>query len=354
MDIFLPEWLRALREERPDDHGWEKIFPWLLREAVVISEGTEGLAKLAKEEGDHHPEAYFDLVLALIKEGKEGEAIEAAKAGIGCIKDPVKRAMLADQLAALAIGQGDEELHLTARRQAWRADPTIKRLLLLCDTNDPDSDEICDRLKTEYKWHRESVAITDARLAAILQLLVGEYESPVTALTKAKVLGWSGHQHPGYVVFPFLLLSGGGIDKPKAGSVMADFFVELDFLQHGKLVLDLHGDVLQIPEGSRTLSDLLLLSLQQYPVTPEQRREFLKAAKSIALKRVRAIVSNKHRKAYERAARVLLGCVEALELAGRSKEGASLLEKVRNTFPRHSAFWGEVRALNRNGVALCD
>ncbi|MDP8213594.1 MAG: hypothetical protein RAO92_03195 [Candidatus Euphemobacter frigidus] len=346
LNAFLPEWLRALREESPEnDYGWDKLFPWLLREAVVLLEGTDGLARLAEEEGDRHPEAYFDLVLTLIKEEKPEEAIAAAGTGVNRIIDPVKRAMLADQLAELAIEAGDGELCITGRRRAWRSDPTIKRLMLLCGAGNPDNDEIDRRLHDEWKWYKESVARPNKRLTAILQLLAGEYETPVTTLSKTKPLGWSNPQHPGPVVYPFLLLAGSGGDKPEARSVMAGFFSGLDALERDELVLDLQGEIIKVPAGYKRLSDLLFISLQRYPVTPEQRREFLKAAKSIALKRVCAIVSKKHRNAYERAARVLIGCIEALESAGQKKEGEALLKKVKEEFPRHSAFWGEIRSL---------
>ena len=345
-DLFLPEWLRALKGGSPaNDYGWDKFFPWLLREAVVLSEGTGGLARLAEEEGDRHPEAYFDLVLALIKEEKPAEAIAAAGAGVKCIIDPVKRAMLADQLAELAIEAGDGELCIADRRQAWRADPTIKRLLLLCGAGNPDNDEMDRRLNDECKWYKENVARPDKRLTSILQLLVGEYETPVTTLSKTQPLGWSNHQYPGPIVYPFLLLAGSGGDKPEAGSVMAGFFSGLDALERDELALDLHGEILKVPAEFKRLSDLFFIAIQRYPVTPEQRREFLKAAKSIALKRVRAIVSKKHRNAYERAARVLIGCIEALESAGQKKEGEALLKKVKEEFPRHSAFWREIRSL---------
>lgn len=345
-DAFLTQWLQALKEEKPDqDHWRNKLFQWLLREAMVLSEGTKGLAELAEEQGDRHPEVYFDWVLALMKEKKLDKAIAAAKKGVDRILNPDKKARLADQLAAMAIGQGDEELCFTARRQAWRAAPTIKRLLLFCGANDPDNDEIDKRLKTEFTWCKKSANKPDKRLTAILQLLVGEYETPLAPLTKTKALGWSNHQHPGPVVFPFLLLAGSGVEKPKAGSVMADFFSDLDSLEHEELMPDLFGDDLRSPEEHIKLSHLFFLTLKRYPLKPGRRNEFLRIAKNIALKRICAIVSNKHRRAYERAARVLIGCVEALELAGKSKEGESLIQKVKEEFPRHSAFWRELRSL---------
>ncbi len=343
---FLLEWRQALKKKKPVDDYWrEDPFQWLLREAVVLSEGTKGLAALAEEEGDRQPEVYFDWVQALLKEGKPDEAVVAARKGAVRILNPDQRARMADQLAELAIERGDEGLHLAARRRAWRADPSIKRLLLLCGANDPDDDEIDKRLKAEFVSYRKGAFKPNRRLAAILELLVGEYSSPVVDLGKTKALGWSDPTHPGYVVFPFLLLAGSGVSEPEVGSVMADYLSELDSLGHYELALNLSGDILRVPENYKKISGLLSIALRRYPVTPEQRQEFPKAAKRIALKRIRAIVSKKHRRAYERAARLLLGCIEALDLAGQSKEGAKLLAKVREEFPRHSAFWREFRVL---------
>ncbi|MFQ5792302.1 MAG: AMMECR1 domain-containing protein, partial [Acidobacteriota bacterium] len=58
--------------------------------------------------------------------------------------------------------------------------------------------------------------------------------------------------------------------------------------------------------------------------------------------RVDAIVSNQYRKSYDKAAMVITACAEVLRLRGNDKEAGSLLNDVRNRFPRHRAFQAEL------------
>jgi hypothetical protein len=59
----------------------------------------------------------------------------------------------------------------------------------------------------------------------------------------------------------------------------------------------------------------------------------------------KGIVENQDRGAYDRAARMFVGWVEAARLAGRDTEADVLLEHLRKDYSRRPAFRREVEAL---------
>jgi hypothetical protein len=58
--------------------------------------------------------------------------------------------------------------------------------------------------------------------------------------------------------------------------------------------------------------------------------------------RISAIVSNQHRRAYDRAALLTVACTDALKFI-KPIEAVKFFEGIKNKFPRHSAFQAELR-----------
>jgi hypothetical protein len=63
----------------------------------------------------------------------------------------------------------------------------------------------------------------------------------------------------------------------------------------------------------------------------------------LAIRRVDAIVGEKHRGAYERAAYLTIAATEVLERQGKGEESLQLLHSVIDRHRRKYAFTGEVR-----------
>ena len=61
-------------------------------------------------------------------------------------------------------------------------------------------------------------------------------------------------------------------------------------------------------------------------------------------KRIRDIVGNQHRGAYGRAALLTGACVEALKATSKQK-ALEFFNKIKDEFPRHSAFQAELKRL---------
>jgi hypothetical protein len=67
------------------------------------------------------------------------------------------------------------------------------------------------------------------------------------------------------------------------------------------------------------------------------------AAVQLAIRRVDAIVGEKHRGAYERAAYLAIAATEVLERQGKGEESQHLLTSVIDRHRRKYAFTGEVK-----------
>ena len=303
------------------------------------------MAELARRRGDRQPRAYHQWVLRLVQENSISEAIEAAREGVESIQEEWERAKLADYLGQLAEDTEDIDLALESRRKAFQFGPCLRRLVAcwsLCKEGGEDVDHFMKELLHQFNSAKDR---PHNRLSAMLELTAGEYASAVRRCTEAEPLGWSNRGHPGYVVFPFLLLAGTGCKEAPAPSCMEQMLNDLDNLRPSFLPPQYLYPDLRDPLSDTSYTDLVRDALSRHPIEEQDRPEYLNAARSIAWKRMEAIVSNKHRKAYERAARILLATAEAISLRKNPDIGLNLPREAREEFPRHSAFRRELNQL---------
>jgi len=360
LEGFLPEWIRFLQEQ-PQETGayWRGGRNSLLREAVRLAAGADGLADLAEKEGVNHPEAFYEWVGVLVREGRLEEAVDAAKTGMERIGESANKASMADCLAELAARSKDIELALEARGKAWRSAPTLKRLLFLCSENSPEAEELDLRLHQQLDCLKQGQYEPGIRLTCILELLCADYESPLLRLKESNALGWSNMNHPGVVVFPFLLHAASGVDAPVAESVMEQLWKEMGSGRPGgpfepQSVLMEYAGESPSAAPSASLETLLLSVLKRHAPSDEDRLQFLKVALSVTCKRAEGIVSNKYRGAYRRAADAAVAAAEACSLFGRREKGTALLEALDEEFRRFSAFRKELReAIESSPVLSC-
>ncbi|GAA2606894.1 hypothetical protein GCM10010399_42290 [Dactylosporangium fulvum] len=73
-----------------------------------------------------------------------------------------------------------------------------------------------------------------------------------------------------------------------------------------------------------------------------KRQQWFDAARSVADRRIDAVVGNKHRGAYHRVAVLAVAYAEALALAADQAAGAAFITATRSRYPRHVAFRDEL------------
>ena len=166
----------------------------------------------------------------------------------------------------------------------------------------------------------------------MLELLAGHYNVAVRRLEHASPLGWSDAEHPGPVLLPFALHAGSGAPEPPPQTCIATLWGAMDSAIRRD---DTDGANVQF-------STLLQSAMRTRPPDPTLRRMFLDTAASVGVARAQAIVTQKHRRAYLRAAVVIAACSEGYLLAGDTARARSFLGEFRRSFPRHRNFLFEL------------
>ena len=77
-------------------------------------------------------------------------------------------------------------------------------------------------------------------------------------------------------------------------------------------------------------------------LSTDRQERFLSWCLDVAQQRVDAIVGNKHRRSYDKAAVLTVACAEVLRLRGNQAAADALVNDVRRRFPRHRAFQAEM------------
>ena len=359
LPAFLPDWIDHLLAETTQPSPEHRNR--LLAEAAALHRGVDGLADLAHLPGPHVGSLYLAWIDALATADRLDEAADAAREALALPSaDITHRAAAADRLAEVTTQLTDLAGAVEARRRAWQTEPTRRRLLALVTTGQA-AGSLAETLDAEA----EAATGTD-RLTCELLLLAGHLDRAVAALTGSNPRGWSSPDHPGPVVLPCLWVAATATTPPPPpangshwGQAFAAIDLDLQYLRDSQFddpaQLDDpaqddgtdHGDATSI-----RLTDLLARTILDHPCSPAERRQWLATASATVDERVDAIVRNQHRRAYARAACLAVAHAEAVIVAGKASGGPAYLTGIREKYPRHSAFRGELDTATRTSTLL--
>jgi hypothetical protein len=266
---------------------------------------------------------------------------------------------MADHLCAAAARLNEAEaLHL-GRWEAFVAKPTLPRMLDLRDIavdaaeRAPLMQRAVEHIR-DYLSHPpvrpevmmrvvdglESPAGIDQSVLAHACLLAGDWDAAHHLAAQGKVLGWSSSEsYQGLVEAAFLvLLSGKALGA--LPSNLAQFWQWS--IQYGVAAWRWgYGDVDPVRER---LAHAYAEQLVAAALSTDQQERFLSWCLDVAQQRANAIVSNKYRKSYNKAAVLTVACAEVLWLRGDQAAADRLVNNVRSRFPRHRAFQAEIKA----------
>ncbi|HEY3378813.1 MAG TPA: hypothetical protein VGL77_15100, partial [Armatimonadota bacterium] len=294
---------------RPD---WAK----LLREAILLRSGVDGLGDFARERGADQPEAYYEWVLALRNEGRHDEALHAAQDAVATVQLPQAKAVLANALGRMFDARGAHEDAWCAKALAWQCYPSLYNLTVLLSHGQADVSAMLVRLDAEYaRYQRGELDFSHIDYAApsmriLFLALAGDLDRIATEAHMATGVGWSEFGHIGYSACAVLLLA--LLDPPAlppAGSVLATYALAIEqrAISHGLCTL------IPTPNEEHAVDylGLLLTRLTQHPVDGGRRATYRDIAKQLMLRRVEGIVGGQHRSAYDRAAQIAVAYAEA-------------------------------------------
>ena len=357
---FLADWIAFLRTQTAPSGS--DVDAWL-REAVRLAQGTPGLEALARGEGQTRPRAYLDWFTALEEEGKHQEVLAAAQEALQTLpaRLPI-RAAIADHLCAAADQLNNADALRLGRWEAFVAKPTLARLLDLWDVA-ADTTERTALMQRAVEHIRDYLAHPPSRQAEIMQgdddlerptwiqpsvlahacLLAGDWDAGHHLAAQGKVLGWSrSESHQGLVVTAFLVL----LSDKAMGALPANL------AQLWQWSVQYSGTAWswRFEEESTLRERLARAYAEQFAaatLSTNRQDRFLSWCLDMAQQRVNAIVGNKHRGSYNKAAVLTVACAEVLRLRGDQTAADALVSEVRGRFPRHRAFQAEMEGALR-------
>ncbi|OGP89895.1 MAG: hypothetical protein A2157_07410 [Deltaproteobacteria bacterium RBG_16_47_11] len=356
LDQFGEQWIDYLKKQKRD-----RIVTDLLKEAIRLFQGVKGLETLALEKGDQFPGVFVEWLETLKKDKDYPEMIRVAKLGLERLSDHLAiRGRVADYLYAAANQLGEKHLIEESLIEALYASPSISRLLNLLDQarNMQQKVEYLNEALARFEKISKRTSKGDSleadfnrspdlyenqvpeNLETYCHLLKGDYANAVGFISSSKPLGWSSGNSPNAILVPFFLYARWNHENKLIGNI-ADLWKDATDLpiNFGAFSQEdsAPGDL-----GKR-FRDHLEKALKEFAIPEKEQDEYFLAAEKAALKRVDAIVSEKHRQSYWKAAQLLLAVAETYWSNGRADQGQRLLSRFKEKYNRHSAFKTELQ-----------
>jgi len=360
LDQFGEQWIEYLKKQKED-----RIVTNLLKEAARLFGGIKGLETLALEKGHQFPGAFVEWLGALKKERNHPEMIRVAKLGLETLSERLTiREQIADYLHEAASRLDEKDLVEESLKEALYASPSLSRVLNLLDhaKNTQQKVDYLNGALTRFEKIRKRTERKDpqemdfnrspdlhenhvpANLEIYCSLLIGDYAKAADLMSPSEPLEWSSGNSPNAILVPFFLYTRWNQERKLTVNI-TDLWkdatdVPIDF-----------GIFSREDSGSGDLGKRLRKhlenTLKEFPIPEKGRDEYFLAVEKAALKRVDAIVNEKHRKSYWKAAQLLLAVAETYWSNGRVDEGQKLVSRFKEKYNRHSAFKAELQKAAR-------
>jgi hypothetical protein len=363
LQAFSEKWIPYLKKQ---GRNGQRMAVELLKEAVRLFQGIEGLQELATHCGRQFPGAFVEWLKALKAEGNPAEVIRVALTALETLPESLSiRATIADYLHEAATALGMKDLAEKSRKDAVYASPSLKRLLnLLDETNDSLRSTVIADAVAHFEAHQKrqeksqpwdsdynrsgdlSQGYVHWDLPIFCRLLKGDFLPVAKMMTRSKPLGWSFGQNSNFLAVPFFLRA-----QWDVGVQLTPNMTELWL--NATEIPDQDDFRAMSPEslGPR-LRTHLERALSENGMSEEERNAYFKDARRAATKRIEAIVSEKHRKSYPKAAQLALAVAETCWHRAEKEQAREYIEKFRKRFNRHHAFQEELRrVIRKSGIS---
>lgn len=315
----------------------------LFLEAVNWLKGVDGVAREVRQQCA--PVGYLYWLDQLTSKQAWQEAGAIAQEALDNMPEGQLRAQAAEIMSSVGVETGNQGLMLTGKREAFYSTPNMSSLASFLEEAVRQGVRN-EALENALNFLNTKEHVVQLRIHVLLML--GRLDEASKLVDTEKSLGWSYGGAGIGVFFGGLLTALTHADdqgvtiqtvlKRYAGSGSS-------YSIYASKTQDSASDTLIIRE--------ILQGLQHLPREESKKQEWLAFAKKMGGGRIDGIVSNQHRKAYDRAAEVLGALMECYLLNEQSEEAHALLETYRNQkYKRHSAFRKELDAVLRNSTLL--
>jgi len=317
----------------------------VLRETVNRLEGISSVSRLAKKWKNSQPQGYLFWLNILKKENDQKGIIRVSTEGLKALKKGKSRERVAEFMIDAANKLNDAKHVLLGKRErffSYMSDQNLLDLVAESTTQGKRNNE----LDTVIKFFKARKSINEEKdLYARALLMAGKLNEAVAMAKNEKSVGWSFGSNAGVVFGSVLSVLAGHSEK--AGTIKT-------LLSGYTNNISVYSERFSIDDGKGTsFYDEIINGLKQKKDAKSQATESLSWAEKIGKMRIDHIVSNKHRRAYERAAQVLGSLAEAYIAMDNKSKAVKILHKYYNEkYNRFSAFRREVKAVVKNSDIL--
>ncbi len=307
----------------------------------------ETVSKLARDWGKEQPHGYLYWLQELEKEETWKILRDISNEALTLFPYGSAREKAANYLIDSGKQLAEDATILTGYREQFKSKPGSSRLLNLLteagrqQLRTKELEKICSFLTDREPNFGEQDLLINSLLMA------GHVDRASTVCQLNKAVGWSLRGGTGLFYGAILYLLSGGNDTCTQIAGLLKYYADSNILY-----FDSYGSR---PAGSDTSNfKEILQGLQNIDTTSLDLEHYRKWVWDIGQKRVNHIVSNTHRKAYERAAMTLCSLAESLAVKGDKEKARSLLhEYCRVRYNRHPAFRREMREAVGKSQVLC-
>jgi hypothetical protein len=316
----------------------------LLRlEAIEFMKGLEGVAELAQS--TQEPLSYLFWIEKLIEKQAWAEVALVAQKALDVLSQSDYRASVADSLILAGKNQDDLPLVLKGKQEKFFSHPddsTLLHWINEAETQEARTGALKQASKFLYKKRQLS------SLYIKVSLMAGEIDKAFVRVSKVKAFGWSSDENPAGIVFAAILIA----LLPRKQQVTPLLQAILEYYSRS---YSYETTIAKDSEKETSLIAQIIQGLRGRQWPAAQRKLWLEWAENIGKQRVEHIVSNKYRKAYQRAAEILGALAEYFILSGKQDYGVSIIVHYRDVqFNHYSAFRREVDSVVKNSNWLRD
>ncbi len=347
---FWKDWIALLKTKSDDTAGR------LLQEAVLYSEGIDGLLKMADENSEMHPSLYLAAMKEYDKNHDYAQIVKIGQRAMQKLDDGLKiRGILALKAAHASSSLGYMEDMMQFCWECFRSDSTDRNFLRLFGMEEMaqrygmrGGEVLCSRIKGNSKGYVQNAELQQNAVGDYgylkLKFYTGDFRSVKQASKNPQdSLGWSGN----FIQYGIRLILLYLYDAPlpsKAAAGLAEYVGFRDAADYDVL-MDFEREIIE--ESSRhkvsTFWNYFQRWKRYFPMEEKERKEYLSWAEKIIYNRADAIVGGQHRNHYGDAAQLLAVVGEIKEHMGMSGAKREIFAEYKKKFPRHSAFQGEMK-----------
>ena len=263
------------------------------------------------------------------------------------------RASIADQMIELSSLLNDDETLSQGRWITFQEKPTLEKLLELFHANDGEERQVLMNRAVDVLEHFttsrsfnsdfsdlwepddiETPSHPEKSLLLHAYFFSGKESKAFDLVPQKEELGWSCGEQPIFVaVCLFQALPALNI-RDASGNFQSFWRHSLSSSRDWDRVELVHGVEENLTHAYEKLKQEAKINMDP---------SMLDWCFEISKERICSIVSNKHRRAYSKAALLTAVCHDVLQALEKPQEAVEFYFDIKNKYPRHSAFQGELK-----------